>query len=180
MENKFFLHRIQEENGTFTKGVEVHDTLDSAVLSFWGRVKSAYNNPSFPEMEFVSCKITDSTGKTVLPYDMTWWKNPTDVNTFFLHYIRKDGENYVKGIDALSSFDAARSGFAAAMEYGYNNSKFPDVSLVSCEVTDRSGLVMTPFAETWVKAEEEPEPEPDPQPDPDPEPQPEPEPEVEG
>lgn len=153
MIEKYFLHRIQEENGSITSGIEVHDSLDSAVLSFWGRMKSAYNNPSFPNMTFVSCKITDGSGNTIGPYNQTWMKSGG--NKFFLHHIRLDGETYNKGIDVSETFDAARSAFAAQMEYGYNNSKFPNVSFVSCEITDTSGIVLEPFKETWAKAEAE-------------------------
>ena len=155
---KYFMHRIQEVNGSFQKGIEVHDTKDSAVLAFWGRMKTAYNDSS--DTTFVSCKITDANGNTVIPYDMTWQKegiNPE--NKFFFHHIKLDGETFDKNIDVLDSFNAARSAYAAAMEYGYNNSKFPNVSLVSCEITDRSGLVLDPFAETWVKPEPESTPE---------------------
>ena len=31
MENKFFLHSIRKDGGTYNTGIEVHDTLDSAI-----------------------------------------------------------------------------------------------------------------------------------------------------
>jgi hypothetical protein len=31
MENKFFLHRIRKENGLYSTGIEVHDTLEAAI-----------------------------------------------------------------------------------------------------------------------------------------------------
>lgn len=31
MENKFFLHRIRKDGGNYTTGIEVYDTLDSAI-----------------------------------------------------------------------------------------------------------------------------------------------------
>lgn len=34
MENKFFLHRIRKDGDTYTCGIEVYDTLDSAIQSF--------------------------------------------------------------------------------------------------------------------------------------------------
>ena len=151
---KYFLHRIQEEEGTFDKGIEVHDTLDSAVRSFWGRVKLAYNNPGKPNLTFLSCKITDGSGNVVAPFDITWMKTASD-NKFFAHYIRKDGDTFSKGIDVCVDFDTARRNFAASMEYGYNNPQHPNVSFVSCEITDRSGIVLTPFSGTWNKPEEE-------------------------
>ena len=159
MTEKYFLHRIQEENNAFSKGIEVHDTMDAAVLSFWGRMKLAYGGN--PAITFMSCKITDVNGAAVTPYDLTWNANEEYENKIFLHHIRLDGENYNKDIDICESFDAARAAFAAHMEYGYNNSKHPNVSFVSCEITDRSGTVLQPFAETWVKPEPEPEPEPE-------------------
>lgn len=153
---KYFMHRIQEEGGNYTKGIEIKDTLDEAILSFWGRMKLAYDNPSFPNMNYVSCKITDVNGNVVAPYDLTWSRNAeTYPNTFFMHHIRLDGQNFTKDIDIVDNFDAARVAFAKEMEYGYNNPTHPDVSFVSCEIVDRFGVVMTPFSETWIKPEEE-------------------------
>lgn len=149
MEEKYFLHRIQEENGTFSKGIEVHDTMDAAILSFWGRMKLGYNNPQLQNMTFVSCKITDANGSIVSPYDMTWRKSVDADNTFFMHQIRQDGDSITKGIDAYSSFDDACRMFATAMEYGYNNPQHPNVSFVSCMITDISGAVLQPYSETW-------------------------------
>jgi len=31
MENKFFLHRIRKDGDAYNTGIEVHDTLDSAI-----------------------------------------------------------------------------------------------------------------------------------------------------
>ena len=169
MDQKFFMHRIQEENGAFTKGIEVHETKENAILSFWGRMKTAFGGN--PNMDFVSCKITDVNGNVVEPYNLTWNKNEEFENKFFLHHIRKNGESFVKDIDVCASFDAARSAYAAQMEYGYGNTRYPEVELVSCEITDKSGTVMYPFNETWVKpepvepegeSEEETEPEQEP------------------
>lgn len=154
---KFFMHRIQKDNGTYTAGIEVHDTLDAAVLSFWGRMKTAYNNASNPTMQFVSCKVTDENGSVIGGYNLTWIRSGSEgENKYFLHHIRLDGETYNKGIDVSETFDAARSAFAAQMEYGYNNGKFPNVKMVSCEITNSAGFVLQPFAETWTKPEEEP------------------------
>lgn len=153
---KYFMHRIQEIDGAVQKGIEVHDTLESAILSFWGRMKTAYNNPQYPNTTFVSCKITDGNGNTVSPYDMTWKKEESEDNKFFFHHIRRDGESISKDIDVCSTFDDARYAYAAAMEYGYNNPRFPNVDFVSCEITDQGGIVLKPFAETWVKTVDEP------------------------
>ena len=56
MDHKYFMHRIQLESGSFSKGIEIHDTLDSAILAFWGRMKLAYDASA---ITFMSCKITD-------------------------------------------------------------------------------------------------------------------------
>ena len=157
MTEKYFLHRIQEENNVFSKGIEVHDTMDAAILSFWGRMKLAYGGN--PAITFMSCKITDVNGAAVAPYDLTWNASAEHENKIFLHHIRLDGETFSKDIDICASFDAACAAFAAHMEYGYNNPRHADVSFVSCEITDRSGTVLQPFAKTWVKPEPEPETE---------------------
>ena len=157
MVEKFFLHRIQQDNGAFTKGIEIHNTVESAILAFWGRMKLGYNNPNYPNLTFISCKITDGNGSVLAPYNLTWQKNPEEANTFFMHHIRLDGESWNKDIDVCADFDSARSAYAAAMEYGYNNPVHAGVTFVSCEITDRSGSVMLPFDETWNKEEPEPE-----------------------
>lgn len=148
---KYFMHRIQKDNGVYTKGIEVHDTLDSAVLSFWGRMKTGFGKST---VTFVSCKITDSNGKTVDGYDMTWKADSENVNVFFLHHIRLDGETFDKAIDILNSIDTARGDFAAQMEYGYNNPKYPNVSFVSCMITDLLSGGMELMTGTWNKKEE--------------------------
>ena len=151
----YYLHRIQKENGTYTKGIEVHASLDDAIRSFWGRMKTAYNNPEKPNMTFVACKIVDENGNVVEDYNKTWLKEP-DENVFFLHSIRVDGETVTKNIDVYETQDAAMIAFAEAMEYGYNNTKFPNVTFVSCEITDllSGGLVLA--SKTWIKPELEP------------------------
>lgn len=153
----YYLHRIQKENGTISKGIEVHENLNDAIRAYWGRVKLGYNNPQYPNMTFVSCKITDEKGGVIAPYNMTWLKEQEENNTFFLHHIRVNGETITKDIDILETQDAAMVAFATQMEYGYENPKFPDVSLVSCEITDMlsGGLVL--MSGMWGKPVEEPE-----------------------
>lgn len=146
---KYFLHRIQKENGNISKGIEVHDTLDSAVLSYHGRMKLAYGGN--PAITFMSCKITDGSGAVVRGYDEAYNAEDGD-NTFFMHYIRLDGETFTKGIDVCASFDAAKASRHAQMEYGYNNPNHATVSYVSCMITDMGGTIMLP--ETWEKQEE--------------------------
>jgi len=162
MENKYLLHRIQKDNGSFTKGIEVHDNLNDAIRSFWGRMKTGYNNPQNPDMTFVSCKITDASGNTVFPYSLTWLKKASEeVNKFFLHHVRKDGESITKSIDVYNTSDEAMVAFATAMEYGYDNPRFPNVTLVSCSITDLLSGGMELRSETWTKIEPEPEEEPE-------------------
>lgn len=151
---KYFMHRIQEENGAYTKGIEIHDTLDAAILSFWGRMKLAYGASG---ITFMSCKITDSNGSVLRPYDLTWLADPTEEDAYFLHHIRLDGETFTKDIDTCASYETACAAYASQMEYGYNNSKHPNVKFVSCEVVNKRGEVMEPFNGTWAKPEEEPE-----------------------
>ena len=154
MEQKYFLHRIQIEDGNVVKGIEVHDTLDPAILSFWGRMKLGYNNPQHPNLILVSCKITDMNGNIIEPYNMIWQKNNIPNENFFLHHIRKDGNSFAKDIDVCADLDAARLSYATNLEYGYGNSKFPNVEMVSCMITGMNGFVVC--SETWNKPEPEP------------------------
>lgn len=154
MVEKYFMHRIQRQNGSFSnKGIEVHDTKESAIRSFWGRMKTGYG--ADPTIDFVHCEITDANGKVVEPYNLTWNRDEEFENTFFMHHIRMEGETYTKDVDVCSSFDAARASYAAQMEYGYGNPTHPNVTMVSCQITDRTGSVMKPFDETWNKTEAE-------------------------
>ena len=152
MENKYFLHRVQKENGEFSKGIEVHDTLDAAILSFYGRMKLGFNNPDRPNLTFIACKITDATGVTILPYNFSWNKNETD-NVFFMHHIRNEDGVFDKNIDICDTFDQALRTYAAAMEYGFNNPQHPKVSFVSCFITDvlSGGEILK--GKTWNKPE---------------------------
>ena len=161
---KYFLHRIQKENGVITKGIEVHDTKDSAILAFVGRMKTAFNNPQYPGMTFVQCMITDVNGAILGAYNACWKKDGETALYYFMHHIKLDGETFSKDIDVCDMFDTARYTYEAAMEYGYNNPKFPNVSLVSCVITDMGGAVMQPYNETWRIPDPEPEhPTPDPE-----------------
>ena len=160
---KYFMHRIQRAEGTFSKGIEIHDTLDSAVLSFWGRMKLGYNKTN---NDYVSCKSTDENGSIVYPYDMTWIKeaDEPEANKYFLHHIRKEGDTYDKDIDILDSVETAYGDFAAQMEYGYGNPIHPKVSFVSCYITDLLSGGMVLLNGVWAK-HEEPTPEPEPEPE---------------
>lgn len=149
MENKFFLHRIRKEGDTYNKGIEVHDTLDSAIQSFHSQMKMGYNNPSYPNTTFVSCMVTNGEDKIVTDYKEVW--NITNDSVFFVHYIRHDGDTYTKGIDIYDDYGTACRNFHAQMEYGYGNSKFPNVSFVSAKITGASGV--THKSECWNKGE---------------------------
>ena len=149
---KYFMHRIQKNAEGITKGVEVHDTLDSAVLSFWGRMKTGYGKT---DNTFVACKITDEDGSFFPLHDLTWLQDGSEEqNVFFLHHIRKDGETYDKQIDVFDSLDAAYGSLAEQMEYGYGNTKFPNISFVHCFITDllSGGLIL--LERSWIKPKE--------------------------
>ncbi len=151
MEGKYFMHRIRKENGQYTKGIEVHDTLDSAVLSWHGQMKLASPSSS---VTFVSAKVTDGAGNIVKPYDGVWISpNETDVK-FFMHHIYNNGGSYTKDIDPYDTYDSTQAPYHAQLEYGYGNSKFPNVSFVSCMIDGMDGMVR--MAETWNKPEPEP------------------------
>ena len=150
MENKFFLHRIRKDGDSYSTGIEVHDSLDSAIQSFHSQMKMAYNNPSYPNMKYVSCMVTDEEDKIVPGYNETWNKERTSV--FFVHYIRHDGETYTKGIDVKNDYGEACRAYHTYLEYGYGNSKFPNVTFVASKITNGSGLVHK--SEQWTKNEE--------------------------
>ena len=149
MEDKFFLHRIRLDGETFSAGIEVHDTLDSAIQSFHSQMKMAYDNPSYPNMKFISCMVTDQGDKVVGNYNETW--NKVGVADFFVHYIRHDGDNYAKGIDVCADYATACRSFHTHLEYGYGNSRFPNITFVASKITGGSGLAHK--TEAWTKSE---------------------------
>ena len=107
-------------------------------------------------------EITDEIGNVVAPYDITWLKEGEEVaNMFFLHHIRKEGDNYDKNIDVLDTLDSAKGDFAALMEYGYNNPKYTNVSFVSCYITDLLSGGMVLESGVWVKTVSQSETEPE-------------------
>ena len=146
MENKFFLHRIRKDGDTYTAGIEVHDTLDAAIQSFHSQMKMGYNNPSYPNMKYISCMVTDEQDHVFPEYNETW--DPENNNDLFVHYIRHDGENYTKGIDVCADYNTACRTFHTQMEYGHNNSKFPNVTFVAGKITSSNYVHKE---EAWVK-----------------------------
>lgn len=149
----YYLHRIQRAGTSYQKGIEVHETLDAALLSFWGRMKTGYGKS---DNDFVSCKITDDNGNVVKA--MTWLQTGEHENQYFLHHIRKEGDSYDKAIDIFDSIEAATGDFAVQMEYGYGNPQHANVSFVSCYITDLLSGGMVLMQETWAKPQPEVEP----------------------
>lgn len=147
MEDKFFLHRIRYDNGAYNKGIEVHDSLDAAIQSFHAQMKLGYNNPTNPNTNLVSCMVTDQLDNVVPNYNETW--EIGNHSEFFVHYIRHDGETYTKGIDVFDNYTDACRMFHTYMEYGYGNSKYPNITFVSAKITGSSGL--SHKSEVWVK-----------------------------
>lgn len=155
MMEKYFFHRIKAEGTVFNKGIEIHDSLDSAIRAFYGYWTYAFNNA--PSVTLVSCRVTDGSGAVVDKYDMTWLKEGTAGNKFFMHYIRHDGDSFAKNIDIFDDFDAAKGAFGAQMAYGYENPNHANVDFVSCQITDMYGATCEPYNDTWNKPEPEPE-----------------------
>ena len=147
MEDKFFLHRIRKDGDAYTTGIEVHDTLDAAIQSFHAQMKMAYNNPSYPNMTYVSCMVTNEQDQVVGKYNETWSKE--NISDFFVHYIRHDGATYTKGIEVQPAYGAACRSFHTQLEYGYNNTKFPNVTFVASKITGGSGIIHK--TESWTK-----------------------------
>ena len=73
MENKFFMHRIKRTSDIFDKGIEVHDNYESAKGSFYAYMGAyAYGRAQDVNVNFVSCELTDMTGKRLI--EDTWVK----------------------------------------------------------------------------------------------------------
>jgi hypothetical protein len=68
---------------------------------------------------------------------------------FFLHRIRKDGDNFTAGIEVHDTLDAAIQSFHSQMKMAYNNPSYPSMKYVSCMVTDEKDEVVPGFNETW-------------------------------
>ena len=57
----YFHHRIKRTNGVYTKGIEVHQTLDSAEQAYHAYL-GAYAYGREEGTDFVHCMITDEYG----------------------------------------------------------------------------------------------------------------------
>ena len=78
-------------------------------------------------------------------------------NKFFLHQIKRTSGEFTKGIVIHDTFEAAKQGYHAYLgAYAYGHDANTDY--VSCMITDMSGMVLTPFAETW-ESTTQPQPE---------------------
>ncbi len=73
MENKFFMHRIKRTSDVFDKGIEIHDTYESAKGAFYAYMGAyAYGRAQDANVNFVSCEVTDMTGTRLIAD--TWTK----------------------------------------------------------------------------------------------------------
>ena len=135
--DKYFMHRIKEENGAFTTGIEVHDTKESAVRSFHGYMKQGFGNPQFPKLTFVCCFVEGPDGKIDPVHRAMWQKPGLDVVNKIFHHHQDEAEHH----------------FHSEMEYGYGNPNHAKVSFQDCKVTERLSPVVL-MDETWVKPEE--------------------------
>ena len=152
--DKYFMHRIKKENGTFTTGIEVHDTKASAVRSFHGYMKQGYGNPNFPNITFVACFVEDSDGNIVPEYNAMWQREGIEAeNKIFFHHTRLEDGTFSKNIDVLDNTADAEYQFHAEMEYGYENPNHPNVEYQSCMVTEMASKILL-MHEAWVKTAE--------------------------
>ena len=60
--------------------------------------------------------------------------------------------NYTKGIDVKSNYGDACRTHHTYMEYGYGNTKFPNVTFVSSKIVNSSGIAHK--SEAWIASEE--------------------------
>ena len=74
MENKFFMHRIKRTAGIYDKGIEVHDTLESAKQAYHAYL-GAYAYGHNAGTDYVSCMITDMWG---LHIEEESWTTPEE------------------------------------------------------------------------------------------------------
>ena len=70
----FFMHRIKCKNETYDKGIEVHQTMDSAKQSYHAYM-GAYGYGHEQGTTFVNCMISDELG-TILMGEC--WNKPVE------------------------------------------------------------------------------------------------------
>lgn len=69
-------------------------------------------------------------------------------NKFFLHQIKETIGTIDKGIVVKDTFEAAKQSYHAYLgAYAYGNNE--NTTFVSCMITDKNGMVLIPFSETW-------------------------------
>lgn len=69
-------------------------------------------------------------------------------NKYFLHQIKESKGTIEKGIVIKDTFEAAKQSYHAYLgAYAYGNNE--NTTFVSCMITDKSGMVLNPFSETW-------------------------------
>lgn len=65
MENKYFLSQIKRAtDGTYTKGVVVHDTLNNAMNGFHAYL-GAYGYGKDANCDYVACFVSDMSGAII-------------------------------------------------------------------------------------------------------------------
>ena len=65
MENKYFLSQIKRAtDGTYTKGIVVHDTMDNALNGFHAYF-GAYGYGKDANTDYVACFVSDITGAII-------------------------------------------------------------------------------------------------------------------
>lgn len=74
MENKFFLTRIRRTSNAWDKGVEVHDTIETAKGAYYAYL-GAFGYSRNEETDFCSALISDMTGAIIVKD--TWIKAET-------------------------------------------------------------------------------------------------------
>ena len=78
--NKFFMHYIRHDGGTFAKNIDIFDDFDAAKSAFGAQMAYGYDSPNHANVDFVSCQITDMSGHTLEPYNDTWNKPEPEPN----------------------------------------------------------------------------------------------------
>ena len=75
MENKFFLTRIRRTSEVFDKGVEIHDTIESAKGAYFAYL-GAFGYGRNKETDFCSAIISDTVGAIIAAET---WKKPENI-----------------------------------------------------------------------------------------------------
>ena len=77
MDNKYFMHRIKRSGENWDKGIEIHDTYESAKGAYYAYLGTyAYGRAQDVDVNFVSCEVTDINGERLV--SATWNKAVAD------------------------------------------------------------------------------------------------------